>query len=125
MGPTAKIPIVFQWPVWPLINPQTKGFSDRRCQRISVSQTIWRGAVDWAEPRRSGLARVIPAVLGSRVVRRVDRPVCGKMVWGREIDIDQQGRAVIGMVCLTTNLHETKRQTNAVGCWHSRSGTLG
>ena len=104
MGPTAKIPIVFQWPVWPLINPQTKGFSDRRCQRMSVSQTIWRGAVDWAEPRRSGLARVIPAVLGSRVVRRVDRPVFGKMVWGREIDIDQQGRAVIGMVCLTTNL---------------------
>ena len=40
-------------------------------------------------------------------------------------DIDQQGLAVTGMVCLTTNLHETKRQRNAVGCWHSRSGTLG
>ena len=40
-------------------------------------------------------------------------------------DIDQQGRAVIGMVCLTTNLHETKRQRNAVGLlafsqWNSR-----
>ena len=74
MGPTAKIPIVFQWPVWPLINPQTKGFSDRRCQRMSVSQTIWRGAVDWAEPRRSGLARVIPAVLGSGWSAEVGRP---------------------------------------------------
>jgi hypothetical protein len=103
----------------------TKGFSDRnRSVNVGIANHL-EGAVDWAEPRRSGLARVIPAVLGSRVVRRVDRPVFGKMVWGREIDIDQQGRAVTGMVCLTTNLHETKRQRNAVGCWHSRSGTLG
>ena len=42
--------------------------------------TIWNGSVDWTEPRRSGLARVIPAVLSSRVVRRLGRPVFGKMV---------------------------------------------
>jgi len=64
---------------------------------LGRTSTLWTGTRDPRRPRLPGDPQSRPP---------------GLRVWGREIDIDQQGRAVIGMVCV---LQPTSMKLSAKG----------